>query len=128
MKILVIEDDTRGAELLADVIRAQGHQALVAGTAHEGLDLVQRERPDGVLLDIVLPELNGVEVLRRIRKLSRDLPVVIITGLATPEQTTEAKRLGVVDVIEKPLMLKHLSSALASLRAATGSNGPPQPR
>jgi two-component system cell cycle response regulator len=129
MKILVIEDDVPVAELLAHAIQSEGHEAMVAVTPRVGLELLDREHPDGVLLDMVLPEVSGLDVLRHIRSRSPHLPVVIITGLATPEQTAEARRLGVTDVIEKPLLLKQLSTALGSLRSARDSGqSPPESR
>lgn len=118
MKILVIEDDVRVAELLADAIQLEGHEALVAVTPEVGLRLFEREHPDGVFLDIVMPDVSGLEVLRQIRLASRALPVIVITGLATSAQTAEARRLGATEVMEKPLLLKHLSRALASLSGA----------
>ena len=115
MKILVIEDDSRVADLLADAIRSEGHEALVALTPETGLALFERERPDGIFLDIVMPQQSGLEVLQQIRRVMPALPVVVVSGYATPELTAEATRLGATYVVEKPLLLTHLSDALASL-------------
>jgi DNA-binding response OmpR family regulator len=123
MKILVIEDDVRVANLLADAIRSEGHEALVAVTPETGLRLFERERPDGIFLDIVMPQQSGFEVLQQIRRAVPALPVVVISGFATPELTAEATRLGATYVVEKPLLLKHLSSALASLKSPPDQRG-----
>lgn len=114
MKILIVDDELRVADLLAESVRIQGHEALVAGSGPEGLTLL-RHRPDAVFLDIVMPEMNGIEVLRRIRETHRDLPVIIITGRASPEQVDEARRLGITECIEKPFILKQINHALMSL-------------
>jgi len=74
-----------------------------------------RERPDAVVLDIRLPTMNGVAVLRQIRSTDPRLPIIIMTGLATPEEIAEARHLGVTEIIEKPEVLRHFSEALARI-------------
>src|SRR5207244_2665240 len=69
--------------------------------------------PDAVLLDVRLPKMNGIEVLRRIRSIDQALTVIIITGLATKSEITEARELGVTEVIEKSYVLKNFSESLA---------------
>jgi CheY-like chemotaxis protein len=115
MKILIVEDQEYVANLLADAVRLQGHDAIVAVGGQEGLALVEREQPDAVFLDIVMPEPDGVEVLRRIRQISPELPVVIITGGASPQQIEEAGRLGVTDCVEKPLLLNQIIQAISNV-------------
>lgn len=116
LKILLIEDEAAVAKLLAHAVRAEGHEVVVTTSPRKGLELLQLEPFDGVFLDIVMPQLNGIEVLRQIRSFSHNLPVVVITGFATDAQREEAERLGVSGVVEKPLSLTHLSFALGSLR------------
>ena len=65
------------------------------------------------LLDVGLPKMNGIEVLRRIRSVDQALPVIIVTGLATKSQIAEARELGVTEVIEKSYVLKNFSESLA---------------
>ena len=117
MKILIVDDEVRVAELLAESVRMQGHEPIVAGSGTEGLALLEQRHPDAVFLDIVMPEINGIEVLRRIRETNRNLPVVVITGRASPEQIDEARRLGITECIEKPFILKQINHALISLEA-----------
>ena len=115
MKILIVEDQQYVSSLLADAVRLQGHEVIVAGDGHEGLALVDRENPDAVFLDIVMPEPDGVEVLRRIRRRSPELPVVVITGGASEEQREDLRRLGVTDFVEKPLLLDQIQQSLDSV-------------
>jgi|SRR5215831_20671131 len=115
MKILLIEDDEDVAEVLAEAFAVGGHQIAIAHTGEDGLASLARERPDAVVLDVRLPKLNGVEVLRQIRSLDRGLPVIIMTGLATPGELTEIRRLGVTEIIEKPELLKRFGEALARI-------------
>jgi len=86
-------------------------------SGEEGLAYLTRERPDAVVLDVRLPALNGVAVLRKIRSTDPGLPVIIMTGLATLGEIAEARRLGVTEIIEKPDVLKNFSEALARVQS-----------
>jgi len=115
MKLLLIEDDEHVAQVLADAFTSQGHATAITYTGEDGLAYLTRERPDAVVLDVRLPRLNGVEVLRQIRATDPTLPVIIMTGLATPGEIAEVRRLGVTEIIEKPEVLRHFSEALARI-------------
>lgn len=117
MRILIVEDGIHVAKLLAESVRLQGHEAIVASSGKEGLSLLKERTPDAVFLDIVMPEVSGIDVLRQIRETHPALPVIVITGSASSEEIDEARRLGVTDVIEKPFVLKHLDEALGNLQA-----------
>src|SRR5262245_60651530 len=123
MKLLLIEDDEHVAEVLADAFAADGHETAIAHTGEDGLSYLARNRPDAVVLDVRLPTLSGVEVLRRIRSSDATLPVIIMTGLATAGELSEMKRLGITEIVEKPEVLKHFGDALARIghRPETGS-------
>jgi DNA-binding response OmpR family regulator len=112
MKILLIEDDVHVAQVLAEAFDTDGHATTVRYTGEEGLAYLSRERPDAVVLDIRLPDIDGISVLRQIRSTDAALPVIIMTGLATPGEIAAARRLGVTEIIEKPEVLKHFSEAL----------------
>ncbi len=115
MKLLLIEDDEHVAQVLAEAFASQGHATAIRYTGEDGLAYLTRERPDAVVLDVRLPRLNGVEVLRQIRVTDPALPVIIMTGLATPGEIAEVRRLGVTEIIEKPDILRHFSEALARI-------------
>ena len=115
MKLLLIEDDEHVAHVLAEAFASQGHATVIRYTGEDGLAYLTRERPDAVVLDVRLPRLNGVAVLRQIRATDPTLPVIIMTGLATPGEIAEVRRLGVTEIIEKPEVLRHFSDALARI-------------
>ena len=115
MKLLLIEDDDHVAEVLADAFAVDGHETAIRYTGEDGLAYLARNRPDAVVLDVRLPTLNGVAVLRQIRATDQTLPVIIMTGLATPGELAEVRRLGVTEIIEKPEVLKHFGDALARI-------------
>src|SRR5207245_9821448 len=109
MKLLLIEDDVRVTQVLADAFEADGHETAIRYTGEDGLAYLTIERPDAVVLDVRMPTMNGVAVLRRIRSTDPRLPVIIMTGLATPEEIAEARHLGVPEIIATPRDLKKLS-------------------
>jgi DNA-binding response OmpR family regulator len=115
MKLLLIEDDENVAEVLADAFAADGHETAITHTGEDGLAYLARDRPDAVVLDVRLPTLNGVAVLRQIRSTDPTLPVIIMTGLATRGELAEIRRLGVTEIVEKPEVLKHFGDALARI-------------
>jgi DNA-binding response OmpR family regulator len=115
MKLLLIEDDEQVAQVLSEAFGSGGHETTIKYSGEDGLDYLRSERPDAVVLDVRLPRLNGVAVLRQIRSTDPVLPVIIMTGLATPGEIAEVRRLGVTEIIEKPEVLRHFSEALARI-------------
>ena len=115
MKLLLIEDDEHVAHVLAEAFTSQGHATAIRYTGEDGLAYLTRERPDAVVLDVRLPRLNGVAVLQQIRATDPTLPVIIMTGLATPGEIADVRRLGVTEIIEKPEVLRHFSEALTRI-------------
>src|SRR5207247_9784188 len=113
MKLLLIEDDERVAQVLAEAFRADGHETTVRHTGEDGLAYLRHDRPDAVVLDVRLPELNGAAVLRQIRPTDPELPVIIMTGLAPLGETAEARRLGVTELLEKPDVRTRFGEALS---------------
>lgn len=115
MRILVVDDEPSVAEVIAEAIRARGDGALVALDGHEALDILDATPVDGVFLDLVMPGMNGLSVLARVRSRHPGIPVVILSGHADDQQVRQALALGAVDVIKKPRVLAHLTDALARL-------------
>ena len=115
MRILLIEDDAHAALLLKEAFEADGHETTIRYTGEDGLAYLERARPDGVVLDVRLPAMNGIAVLRHIRATYPALPGIIMTGAATLGEIDEARGLGVTEIIEKPEILKHFSEALARI-------------
>ena len=116
MQLLIIEDDPVVGPLLVEAFTDAGQTATLLSSGEEALRSIEAHRPDAVFLDILLPRLNGIEVLRRIRVIDQSLPVIVVTGHATDRQIEEALALGAIDVVLKPEILKHIESALERLR------------
>jgi two-component system, NtrC family, nitrogen regulation response regulator NtrX len=102
-RILVIDDEGAIRDSLRMILEYEDYQFIGAASGQEGLGVVQRERPDLVLLDIKMPGMDGLEVLRKLRALDETLPVVMISGHGTTATAVEAIRSGAVDFLDKPL-------------------------
>ena len=119
MKILVIDDQPDVALVVAEVLESEGHETFVANSGAEGLQMIERSGPDAVFLDVVMPGIDGIEVLRRIRQTRPHLPVILLSGTVTARQIETARALGVTDVLRKPAPLNYFSEALARVRPAS---------
>ena len=116
MRILVIDDEPLVAGVVAEALRTEDNEVVVARSGEEGLRAMEQTPPDAVFLDMMMPGMDGVEVLRRIRGTHPDLPVIILTGWASESQLEDLRKLGVTDVIQKPVPLQNLTRALARSR------------
>jgi len=105
--LLIVDDESAIRESLKWVFK-HTYRILLAEDGHEALRLVDGGAPDIVLLDILLPDINGLEVLRQIKERNRDLPVIMITATKTVKNAVEAMKLGADDYIVKPFDLDEL--------------------
>ena len=111
-KILVIDDQPNIRALLDILLRQQGYDVLLAENGWKGLRLYRQEHPDVILLDLNMPELDGVTVLKQIRNVDLKQPVIILTGDSTPEAERQDRALGVSEFILKGSSLHLLADTL----------------
>jgi DNA-binding response OmpR family regulator len=111
--ILVVEDEETIAEFVSMGLSYAGFQVVVAHDGNDGLDEFRRQKPDLVILDVMLPELDGFAVLRRIR-LQGDVPVLMLTARGEVDDRVHGLELGADDYLPKPFKFKEL---LARVRA-----------
>ena len=111
-RILVVDDEESVRELLCTVLSRKGHEVLLADGGQKGLDLFEKRRPQLTILDLHMPELHGIEVLRRIRSRDPQTPVIILTGYATVEAESVARMLGVTQFLQKGFSLHELGAAV----------------
>jgi two-component system, NtrC family, response regulator AtoC len=111
--ILVVDDDADIREVLGDRLESLGYRVLAAATAKEGLELLERQNPQLVLLDIEMPDMNGIDMLREIRRREHDATVVMITAYGTIERAVEAMKEGAYDFIPKPFEPDHVALIVA---------------
>jgi DNA-binding NtrC family response regulator len=106
-KVLVVDDDRTVLHMVQKSLQDEA-EVLTARSAEDALSMVAAERPDVVLLDIMLPGMSGLEVFKQVQALDRRLPVIFITSEAGSETTIEAMQLGAYDYVAKPLDLPQL--------------------
>jgi len=108
-KILVVDDEELIRWSLEQNLSDEGYQVLTAGTGEDALRVVREELPDLIFLDLQLPGISGMEVLQKVKEISSDIIVVIITALGVVEMVVKAMKLGAYDYINKPFNLDELS-------------------
>lgn len=111
-KVLVVDDDATGVETLSNILEIKGYQVEAAYRGMEALKKVERVNFDFVLLDLKLPDINGVEAFRKIKRVKDQVKVVIMTAYSLPHLIQEAKKEGVLAVLTKPLNIDELLSLL----------------
>jgi DNA-binding response OmpR family regulator len=116
MEILIIEDDRRMARLLERGLQAEGHRVFVASDGREGLDFAHVRTFDVIILDVLLPVMNGFEVAKRLREEKNQTPIVMLTAKDTSRDTVQGLDAGADDYLTKPFAFEEL---LARLRAVS---------
>jgi DNA-binding response OmpR family regulator len=112
--LLVVEDEPTLRETLAEALEAEGYRIVTASDGREALNRFRAERPDLVLLDLMLPELSGIEVCRIIRQES-GVPIVMLTAKDSELDKVVGLELGADDYVTKPFSLRELSARLRAL-------------
>ena len=111
-RVLVVDDEPDAVELLQEFLAAKGYDVLTATGGEEALRIVREERPHLILLDVRMPGMNGLEVLRHVRKIDQEVGVIMVTAVSEEETGREALALGAFDYIVKPLDLAYLERSL----------------
>ena len=111
--LLIIDDEANVLYSLQACLKSDKTRFVTAQTAREGLDLLSREAPDVVLLDVRLPDMSGLEAYLRIREFDARLPVIIMTAHGTTETAIEAMKRGAFDYLIKPVELAELRATVA---------------
>lgn len=106
-KLLIVDDEVDVLEFAANFFRKRNIEAITASGGEEALSIVEKEKPDLVLLDIKMEGIDGVETLRRIKQINKDTKVIMVTGRKPDEEGIfeKCRQLGAVDYIHKPLQL-----------------------
>src|SRR6266545_6065017 len=116
-KILIVDDTPHNVKMLVDLLSAKGYATVTAASGQEGLELVEAERPDLVLLDVMMPGMDGYEVCRRIRANPNYgiLPVVMVTALDPARERIKGLEAGADDFLTKPVNMAELVARVRSL-------------
>lgn len=116
-KILLVDDEEDYINTLAERMRARGMDVSTTTSPKEALKMVEEGSFDAVVLDLLMPEMNGLEALNIMKQKNPDLQVILLTGHATVEKGIEAMKSGAMDLIEKPADLKTLTEKIHKAQA-----------
>lgn len=116
MKVLIAEDDLHTRRGLAEILDAEGYRTILAKDGREAVTLIDREKPDFICLDIMMPGLNGYDVCREIRKKNATVPIIFISAKSEEIDKILGLELGADDFIVKPFGVKEV---VARIRAVT---------
>jgi len=120
-RILLVEDNRSYADTLRTNLEVEGHEVVVAGSGPEGLEMAKQISPDLIILDLMLPGMNGFTVLQRLRETRRDMPVLIMTALGAEDEKLRGFGLGADDYVVKPTgLLEILARVKALLKRSPG--------
>ena len=124
MRILVVDDDRAVRESLRRSLQFNGYQVELASDGQQALDAVRSARPDAIVLDVMMPRLDGLEVCRRLRGTGDDLPILVLTARDLVSDRVAGLDAGADDYLPKPFALEELLARLrALLRRATNDPG-----
>ena len=112
IKVLLVEDDDMARKRLKRVIEKEGYEVISAHDGLEGLELFKNERPDVVITDVKMPKIDGIEVMHRIKEMSKTTEVILITGHGDVDMAILALRDGALDYIKKPIDIDQLIMSL----------------
>jgi two-component system OmpR family response regulator len=126
LRVLVVDDEPNLAELLAMALRLEGWEITVAHTGSKAVTAAKRSRPDAVVLDMMLPDFDGLEVMRRMRGQFPDVPVLFLTARDSVEDRVAGLTAGGDDYVTKPFSLEEVVARLRGLlrRAGAGASRP----
>jgi two-component system nitrogen regulation response regulator NtrX len=114
--VLLVEDDELARDALTRILVRAGYMVLTAESAHDAIGQLHAPLApvDAILLDIALPDISGANLCARLRELQMDIPVIVCTGLASPEEAEQLKEMGIHHYFCKPVPIPELLAALKS--------------
>lgn len=117
-KLLIVDDESDIREFARNFFRKRQIEVSIASGGRQALDLIARESPNLVLLDVRMEEMTGIEVLRELRRVNPSVKVIMVSGVEDEETIKEANALGVIGYIHKPFILEELEKiVLAQLNS-----------
>jgi len=116
-KILLIEDDAVQVELIKRDLESRGHEVLTARSGQGGIELAGREKPQLILMDMIIPGMHGLEATIKLKEAAstRDIPIIALTIMSDPKFVQECYRAGVADYIKKPFDPKSLIESVEEI-------------
>lgn len=116
-KVLLVDDEKDFLEVMAERMAARGIEVSTASSAAEAIRLAEKESFDAIIVDLMMPEMDGIEALKLLKKKKPETQVILLTGHATLEKGIEAMKLGAVDFLEKPADMNQLTQKIKKAHA-----------
>jgi len=116
-KILLVDDEKDFLDIMAERMVARGMEVSTATSAEAALKMVQKESFDAVIMDLMMPEMDGFKALKLFKMTRPELPIILLTANVPAEKCIEAVKLGAMDVIEKPADLNLLTRKIEAAKA-----------
>lgn len=116
-KILLVDDEKEFLDIMVERMSARDMEVTTAASALEAIKLIENHSYDAVILDLMMPEMDGLEALRAMKEKRPELQIILLTGHATVEKGIEAMKLGAMDLVQKPADLKALTEKIKKAQA-----------
>ena len=116
-KVLLVDDETDFLEIMSDRMKTRGLEVSTSTSAKDALKLTQDENYDAVVLDLMMPEMDGIEALAALKEKHPELQIILLTGHGSVEKGVEAMKLGAMDFLEKPIDMTALTEKIKQAKA-----------
>ena len=123
LRLLIADDSKLLRKKLRADLEALGCEVSEAENGKEAILLDLQDKPDGVILDIVMPEVGGIEALQVIREVNPEVPVVMLSSAGTPQKLMQTLKMGAIDFIQKPYTTEQIKKAVEQIRKRVVKNG-----
>jgi len=120
--IILVVDDDDGVLKLFDITLRNEYKVLTVNNGREALELANKKKLDLVILDLKMPDMNGIEILRRINRIDENIEVIIITGYGTMKSARVAMKLGAYDYITKPFQIDYVKGLIKDALSPVPNN------
>ena len=127
-KVLIVDDEKDFLEIMAERMRTQGLEVLTATSAEEALKMVEKESYDAIIMDFIMPAIDGFKALKLLKEKKPEVQIILLTGDVSEQKRIEAKKLGALDVIEKPADLKVLIRKIRNVNTRRDARRKKSPR
>lgn len=122
LRLLITDDSKLLRKKLRDELENLGCEVIEAANGKEAITMVLECEPDGIILDIVMPEVGGIEALQVIREISPLVPIVMLSSAGTPKKLMQTLKMGAIDFIQKPYTKEQISRAVGTIRRTREKN------
>ena len=121
-RLLITDDSRLLRKKLREELENLGCEVLEAANGKEAIEIDMVEELDGVILDIVMPEVGGIEALQTIREITPDVPIVMLSSAGTPQKLMQTLKMGAIDFIQKPYTKEQIARAVKAIKRAREKN------